>query len=89
MVQQSRQDATMSKIQGITEREPATAKRQVYSPLENYWNAFMEWRKRDRLGSQSCHLTDSELADTGIARGDIDDGSPYRDTDPGRIPSAN
>ena len=79
----------MSKIQGITEREPATAKRQVYSPLENYWNAFMEWRKRDRLGSQSCHLTDSELADIGITRGDIDYVASHRDMDPRSILSAS
>jgi len=62
----------MSTIHGITERGPATAKRQVYSPFEEYWNAFLEWRKRDRLRTQLCHLTDSELADIGITRGEID-----------------
>jgi hypothetical protein len=39
----------MSTILGTTELGPATAKRQVYSPLETYWNAFQEWRKRQRL----------------------------------------
>jgi len=72
MVKQSRQDTAMSTIHGITERGPATAKRQVYSPFEEYWNAFLEWRKRDRLRTQLCHLTDSELADIGITRGEID-----------------
>ena len=52
----------MSTIHGITELGPATAKRQVYSPFEKYWNAFLEWRKLDRLRTQLCHLTDSELA---------------------------
>jgi len=89
MVQQSRQDAAMSKIQGITEREPATAKRQVYSPFENYWNTFLTWRRRGRLCTQVCHLTDSELADIAITRGDIDDVSPHREIDSGSIPSAN
>jgi len=62
----------MSTIHGITELRPATAKRQVYSPFENYWDAFLEWRKRNRMRTQLCHLTDSELADIGITRGDID-----------------
>ena len=62
----------MSTIQEITELRPATAKRQVYSPLEAYWNAFQEWRKREKLRTELCRLTDSELADIGITRGEID-----------------
>jgi uncharacterized protein YjiS (DUF1127 family) len=62
----------MSTIQDSTELRPATAKRQVYSPLEAYWNAFQEWRKRERRRTELCHLTDSELADIGITRGEID-----------------
>ena len=62
----------MSTINGITELGPATAKRQVYSPLEAYWNAFQEWRKRKKLQTQLSRLTDSELVDIGITRGEID-----------------
>ena len=62
----------MSTIQGSTELRPATAKRQVYSPLEAYWNAFQEWRKREKLRTELCRLTDSELEDIGITRGEID-----------------
>jgi uncharacterized protein YjiS (DUF1127 family) len=62
----------MSTIQGPTELRPATAKRQVYSPLEAYWNAFQEWRKSEKLRTELCRLTDSELADIGITRGEID-----------------
>lgn len=62
----------MSPIRGITELGPATAKPQVYSPLQTYWNALQEWRKRERLRTQLCRLTDSELTDIGIARGEID-----------------
>jgi uncharacterized protein YjiS (DUF1127 family) len=36
-----------------------------------------------------CHLTDAELADIGITRGDIDYGASRRDIDPGSIPSAS
>jgi uncharacterized protein YjiS (DUF1127 family) len=62
----------MSTIQGSTGLGPATAKRPVYSPLEAYWYAFQEWRKRGKLRTELCHLTDSELADIGITRGEID-----------------
>ena len=72
----------MSTIRETTELGPVTARRQVYSPLEAYWNAFLEWRKRDRLRTQLCHLTDSELADIGITRGDIDYVASHRDIDP-------
>ena len=62
----------MSTIQETTRSGPATAKRQVYSPLEACWNAFQEWRKREKLRTELCRLTDSELADIGITRGEID-----------------
>ena len=62
----------MSTINGTTELGPASAKRQIYSPLETYWNTFQEWRKREKLRTELCRLTDSELADIGITRGEID-----------------
>ena len=46
----------------------ATAKRQVFSPLDT----FCEWRKRERLRTRLCRLTERELADIGITRGEID-----------------
>ena len=42
----------MSTIYGTTGLGPATAKRQVYSPFEAYWNAFQEWRKRGKLRAE-------------------------------------
>ena len=62
----------MSTIHGTTELGPATAKRQVYSPLETYWHAFQEWRKRQRLRATLCDLSDRELMDIGTTRGEID-----------------
>jgi uncharacterized protein YjiS (DUF1127 family) len=50
----------------------ATAKRQVYSPLEPYWDAFLEWRRRQKLRVKLHRLSDSELMDIGISRGEID-----------------
>ncbi len=62
----------MSTIQETTGLRPATAKRQVYSPLEAYWNAFQAWRKREKLRTELCRLTDYELEDIGITRSEID-----------------
>jgi hypothetical protein len=53
----------MSTIHGTTKFGLATARRQYYSPLEAYWKAFREWRKRERLRTQLCRLTDGELMD--------------------------
>jgi len=62
----------MSTIRESTELGRVTARRQVYSPLETYWNAFQDWRKRRRLQTELCRLTDSELMDIGITRSEID-----------------
>lgn len=78
----------MSTIHGVTAPGTATAKRQVYSPLEVYWEAFLAWRKRDRLHDQLCHLTDRELADIGITRGEIDRVASCRNIDLRTILSA-
>lgn len=71
----------MSTSRDNAELAPATTKRQVYSPFEPYWDAFLEWWKRDRLRSQSRHLTDSELMDVGLTRGAIDHAEQNRDMD--------
>jgi len=62
----------MSTIHGTTELRRVTARRQVFSPLEIYWDTFWEWRKRERLRTWLCRLTERELADIGITRGEID-----------------
>lgn len=85
MVKQSKQDTAMSTIHGISELGPVTAKQQAYSPFEQYWNAFLEWRERNRLRTRLYHLTDSELADIGITRGEIDYVASHRDIDPRSI----
>jgi uncharacterized protein YjiS (DUF1127 family) len=78
----------VSSIHRTTELGPAIARRQVYSPLEIYWDAFLEWRRRQKLRSQYYRLSDSELIDIGISRGEIDYVSsqrsivrPHRSTD--------
>ena len=77
----------MSTIHGTAELGPATAKRQVYSPLETYWNAFQQWRKRDRLRTELYGMNDRELKDIGITRGEIDYFASNRGIDPQGIRS--
>ena len=63
----------MSTIHEITKSQhPATTNGQAYSPLEADWKAFQEWRKRRRLQTELCRLTDNELMDIGITRSEID-----------------
>jgi uncharacterized protein YjiS (DUF1127 family) len=70
--------AAMSTIQGTPGPAPATAKRQVYSPFEIYWDAFQEWRKRQRSSATLCDLSD----DIGTTRGEIDNVASNRLIDP-------
>ena len=76
----------MSTFYGTAGLGPAPAKRQAaYSPLEAYWNAFQDRRKRERLRTQLCRLTDSELLDIGVARSEIDCVVSNRSIDPNRV----
>ena len=72
----------MSTIRETTELWPVAVKRQVYSPLKAYWNAFQEWRKRRRLMANLCDLSDRELMDIGITRGEIDYLASHSGCDP-------
>jgi uncharacterized protein YjiS (DUF1127 family) len=72
----------MSMIRGTTELRPVSARRQVYSPLEAYWNAFQAWRKRKRLSGNLGDLSDRELMDIGITRSEIDYLASHRGCDP-------
>jgi uncharacterized protein YjiS (DUF1127 family) len=78
----------MSAIHGRIEFGPTTARRKYYSPLEAYWDAFCEWRKRERLRTLLCQLTDGELIDIGITRGEIDYVVSNRTIDPTGFRSA-
>jgi uncharacterized protein YjiS (DUF1127 family) len=58
---------------GAAELKRATRSRQrVPSFLGSCWEAFQQWRKRDRLRTELCGLNDRELMDIGITRGEID-----------------
>jgi uncharacterized protein YjiS (DUF1127 family) len=63
----------MSTVHEITKfQRPATTNQPVYSPLEAYWKAFQEWRKRRSLQTALCRRTDREHMDIGITRSEID-----------------
>jgi uncharacterized protein YjiS (DUF1127 family) len=72
----------MSTIDEIPKFDSATTNRQVYSPLEAYWRAFQGWRKRRKLQTELYRLTDSELTDIGITRGEIDYVASNRSNSP-------
>ena len=72
----------MSTIHGTTEFGPATLKRPYYRLFQAYWDAFREWRQRETLRTQLCRLTDGELMDIGIMRGEIDYVATNRAVDP-------
>jgi uncharacterized protein YjiS (DUF1127 family) len=78
----------MSTIHGTIARRQVTTRRQVFSPLEIYWAAFQEWRKRTRLQADLIDLSDRELMDIGISRGEIDYVVSHQGSDPRGIGSA-
>ena len=52
------------------------------SSIRSYWDAFWEWRKYKKLKSDLNDMTDWELRDIGIARGEIDYVAANRSIDP-------
>ena len=79
----------MSTTYGTTGLAQTTASTpQVSSAFKNFWGAFQEWRKWERLRADLCNLSDRELVDIGITRGEIDYVALNRDTDPRGIGSA-
>jgi uncharacterized protein YjiS (DUF1127 family) len=72
----------MSSMHETTELPQAAAGRQVFSPLEVYWAAFYEWRKRAMLRAELIELSDRELIDIGISRAEIDYVTSTQGIDP-------
>jgi uncharacterized protein YjiS (DUF1127 family) len=68
--------------------QTAVSTRHAPSFIKRYWDAFQERRKRQRLRTDLYDLTDWELKDIGIARGEIDYVASNRRSDPRGIRSA-
>ncbi|MHC2335202.1 DUF1127 domain-containing protein [Bradyrhizobium sp. USDA 4454] len=60
----------------------------VPNVFKGFWDALQEWRKWERLRVELGSLSDQELMDIGISRGEIDYVASNRDTDPRGIRSA-
>ncbi|MBR0717758.1 DUF1127 domain-containing protein [Bradyrhizobium liaoningense] len=59
-----------------------TSAPRIPSAVKSFWSAFQEWRKWERVRANLCDLSDRELLDIGIGRGEIDYVASNRDTDP-------
>ncbi len=58
---------------GLAKPKQATRPTQRLSNLlGNWWGAFQQWRKRDRMRNELYGLNDKELMDIGITRSEID-----------------
>jgi len=49
--------------------------------LRRYWAALQRWRRRDRLLTELCSMSDRELMDIGTTRGEIDYIASHRGID--------
>lgn len=63
------------------DRRLASARR-VVSFLERHWEAFQERRKCERIRADLSGLSDRELMDIGVSRGEIDYVALSRAIDP-------
>ena len=59
----------------------AASTRSVLSLLKRYWRAFQERRQRQRLRASLHDLSDRELMDIGLTRGEIDYIAAHRAVD--------
>jgi uncharacterized protein YjiS (DUF1127 family) len=62
--------------------------RYVASFIWKYWDAFQERRERQKLHDALSNLSDRDLMDIGITRGEIDYVASHRGIDPRGIRSA-
>ncbi|MGN1287821.1 MAG: DUF1127 domain-containing protein [Bradyrhizobium sp.] len=79
----------MSKTYSPTRSAQASASTpQVSGAFKGFWDAIQEWRKWERLRADLGSLSDRELMDIGISRGEVDYVASNRDADPRGIRSA-
>ncbi|MGV7214103.1 DUF1127 domain-containing protein [Bradyrhizobium sp. UFLA05-112] len=71
-------DDTLSEKDGAG---AAAATGRVLSLLKRYWRAFQEQRQRESLRASLQDLSDRELMDIGLTRGEIDYLTPERAID--------
>jgi len=69
-------------------RKTIASTRLGLSLFNRCWGALLERRNRERLRADLCYLSDSELRDMGITRGEIDYVVSNRSIDPRGVRSA-
>jgi uncharacterized protein YjiS (DUF1127 family) len=62
-------------------KEATDDTRNVLSLLKRYWRAFGKWRQRQSSRTTLHDLSDRELKDIGVTRGEIDHIAPHRAID--------
>ena len=73
----------MSTTHGTTLLErTSVSTRHVASFIRKYWDAFQERRERQKLRDALSNLSDRDLLDIGITRGEIDYVTAHRGIDP-------
>jgi uncharacterized protein YjiS (DUF1127 family) len=65
-------DAAMSAIHGTSEFVDTSTSVRISRRLTRLWSAFEASRKRGRMRAELYRLNDWELADMGLARGEIE-----------------
>jgi uncharacterized protein YjiS (DUF1127 family) len=69
-------------------RRTAVSMRRVPRLLRRYWDALQQWRRRGRLLTELCTMSDRALMDIGTTRGEIDYIASNRGIDPRGVRSA-
>ncbi|MVT66810.1 DUF1127 domain-containing protein [Bradyrhizobium pachyrhizi] len=67
--------------------QATTSTPRIVSAFKGFWDAIQEWRKWERLRADLGSLSDRELMDIGISRGEVDYVASNRDADPRGIRS--
>jgi uncharacterized protein YjiS (DUF1127 family) len=62
--------------------QPTESTRHISNAFRNCCRALRKWRQRERLRTEFCNLSDRELMDIGITRGEIDYLASNRSIDP-------
>jgi uncharacterized protein YjiS (DUF1127 family) len=79
----------MSTTYGATgSGQTAVSVRRISSFIRGCWDALQQRRKREKLRADLCDLTDWELKDIGVSRGQIEYLASNGGVDPGSIRSA-
>jgi uncharacterized protein YjiS (DUF1127 family) len=67
---------------GVGSKQTIAPVRLGMTVFSRCWAALREWRERESLRAKLHHLSDRELRDIGIARGEVEYVASHRSIDP-------